>query len=64
MYFRLPENAECRTEVEQEVCQVVSNKQSQAGTRGECHTEYSTTTKTVQNKQWGKVDMKVCSRVP
>ena len=28
------------------------------------HTEYSTMTKTVQNKQWGKVDKQVCSRVP
>ena len=56
----------CRTEVEKEVCHVVSNKQSQAGTRGECHKEYSTTTKTVsvQNKQWGQVDEQVCSRVP
>ena len=43
---------------------MVSNKQSQAGTKGECHTEYSTMTKTVQNKPWGEVDKQVCPRVP
>merc|ERR1719318_2379185 len=38
--------------------------QSQAGSRRECHTEYSTTKKTVQNRQCGKVDEQICSRVP
>ena len=39
-------------------------KENQAGSRKECHTEYSITRKTDQNRQCSEVDEEICTRVP
>ena len=46
------------------ICEIVKNQQCRAIPVKQCHTTYSTISKTIQHRQCRKVEEQLCHRVP